>query len=87
MLHSCQTQQIWLSSSTPGSGWGGIGLKSGLYQRLKKIILTYSFSACAGHNELEEGECLSHKKAQLKPYTVYNSYKGGIIQRAGCLIR
>ena len=30
---------------------------------------TYCSSACTGHNELEYGECLSHKKAQLIPYT------------------
>ena len=26
-------------------------------------ICTYCFSACAGHNELEKGEYLRHKKA------------------------
>ena len=29
-----KTQQIWLSSSTPGSGWGGLGFECGSYQRL-----------------------------------------------------
>ena len=31
---------------------------------------TYCSSACAGHNELEQGQCLSHKKMQLIPYTI-----------------
>ena len=34
-----KTQQIWISSSTPGSAWEGLGFESGSYQRLKKWYL------------------------------------------------
>ena len=35
-----KTQQIWLSSSSPGSGLGGLWFESGSYQILLKIVLT-----------------------------------------------
>ena len=31
---------------------------------------TYCSSVVVGHNELKEGQCLRHKKAQLIPYTM-----------------
>ena len=48
---------------------------------------TCCFSTCAGHNELEKGECFSHKMVQIIP--LYNGPpdKGGIFQRADCLIK
>ena len=39
LIISFITQQIWISSSTPGSGWGGLGFESGSYRRLKKWCL------------------------------------------------
>ena len=63
--------------------WSGIwevsGSSSGHTKDFKNG--SYCASAFAGHNELEYEECLS--------YTLYNGPpdKGGIIQRAGCLIR
>ena len=44
---------------------------------------TYCSSACAGHNGLEYGEYLSHKKGAAH-HTLYNGPqdKGGIIKRA-----
>ena len=46
------TQQIWLSCSTPGSGWGGLGFESVSHQGWVKSGI-YCSSACAGHNDLE----------------------------------
>ena len=35
-----------------------------------KKVLIYCSSTFAGHNELEKGECLDYKKAQLIRYTM-----------------
>ena len=48
------------------------GEVSGLSMNHTKVFKngTYCSSACPGHNELYYWECLSHKKAQLIPYTM-----------------
>ena len=68
MLCTLVIQQIQLSSSTPGTGWEVSGSSPGHNKDFKNA--THCYSACAGHNELEKGECLSHKKTQLIPYTM-----------------
>ena len=55
--------QVWISSRTPGSGWGVLGFESGSYQRLTAplpvlVIMT-----------LSKGNALAIN-AQLIPYTM-----------------
>ena len=72
---SDETQHIWLSSSTPGSGWGGLRFESGSSQRLEKMVLTAPQPVLVKMS-LSKGNALAIKSAD---HTLYSETpdKGG----------
>ena len=49
-------RQIWLNSSTPGSGWRGLGFESGSYKKVQFIPYTMNLQTKCGI--LQEAGCL-----------------------------